>query len=89
MPALPSRPIQRPCPIKRVVCPPRLDSTSPSATISAPPMTVQRMPSRSASQPIAIPPRAEPNQASAKASAGTERALPSSAAIGFSATTVM
>ena len=47
------------------------------------------MPIRSASQPIPTPPAAEPNQASAKASAGTERALPSSAAIGFSATTVI
>ena len=54
-----------------------------------PPMTTGRMPIRSASQPIMIPPAAEPNQASAKARAGTERALPSSAAIGFSATTVM
>jgi hypothetical protein len=35
------------------------------------------------------PPIAEPSQAKAKASAGTERALPSYAAIGFSATTVM
>jgi len=52
-------------------------------------MTVQRTPMRSATQPIATPPAAEPSQASAKASAGTERAPPSSAAIGFSATTVM
>ena len=72
-----------------VVCPPKLDSTSPVAIDNAPPMTVQRTPTRSASQPIAMPPAAEPNQASAKASDGTERALPSSAAIDFSPTTVM
>jgi len=72
-----------------VASPPKLDRTSPVPIDSAPPMTVQRTPTRSASQPIAMPPAAEPNQASAKASEGTERGLPSSAAICFSATTVM
>ena len=38
---------------------------------------------------MAIPPSAEPNHASAYARAGTDRAPPRSAAIGFSATTVM
>ena len=52
-------------------------------------MTTRRIPKRSAIQPIGMPPTAAPNQASAQASAGTERASPSSAAIGFSATTVM
>ena len=52
-------------------------------------MTVQRTPTRSAIRPIAIPPTAEPSQASEYASAGTERIPPNSAAIGFSATMVM
>ena len=47
----------------------------------APKMTVQRMPYRVAIGPIAMPPRPEPSQASAAASAGTERWLPASAAI--------
>ena len=63
--------------------------TSPTAIISEPDITTQRTPMRSASQPIRTPPHAEPSQASEKANAGTERAPPSSAAIGFSATTAM
>src|SRR5580704_1736306 len=68
---------------------PTLDSTSPAAIIRAPNMTVQRTPTRSAICPIAIPPTAEPSQASEYASAGTERTPPNSAAIGFNATMVM
>ncbi len=52
-------------------------------------MTVQRTPVRSATRPIAIPPNAEPSQASETDNAGTERTLPNSAAIGFSATMVI
>ncbi len=44
---------------------------------------------RSAIWPIAIPPTAEPSQASAEHSAGTVRASPNWAAIGFSATMVI
>src|SRR5438270_2762973 len=52
-------------------------------------MTVQRTPTRSAICPIAIPPTAEPSQASEYDSAGTERTPPNSAAMGFSATMLM
>src|SRR5215210_6153011 len=52
-------------------------------------MTTRRMPKRSAIRPIGMPPTAAPNQASEQARAGTERASPNSAAIGFSATTVI
>ena len=89
MQALPRKPMQTPCPSQSVVSPPELDSASPSAIISAPPITTGRMPIRSVAQPIMTPPNAEPSWAIAKASAGTERALPRSAAIGFSATTAM
>ena len=67
----------------------RVEIARPAATIAAPNMTTRRMPKRSAIRPIGMPPTAAPNQASEQASAGTERAPPSSAAIGFSATTVM
>src|SRR5829696_3129502 len=49
-------------------------------------MAVQRTPIFSAIPPMAIPPIPDPNQASAAASAGTERASPASAAISLSAT---
>jgi hypothetical protein len=52
-------------------------------------MTVQRTPILSAIRPIAIPPTADPSQASEYDSAGTDRILSNSAAIGFSATMVM
>src|ERR1700730_554081 len=66
-----------------------LDRTSPAAIISAPNTTVQRTPIFSATWPIAIPPPPEPSQASEYDSAGTDRTLPNSDAIGFSATMVM
>src|SRR5262249_48848068 len=61
--------------------------TRPSAIISAPNITVQRTPTRSAIHPIGIPPKAEPNHARAVASAGTERVPPTSPAMSLSATT--
>src|SRR5436190_23264908 len=69
--------------------PPLLDSSKPIAIISAPNPTVQRTPIRSAIGPIASPPIAEPSHASAYDSAGTDRILPNSAAIDFSATMVI
>ena len=57
--------------------------------IVPPKITTARMPIRSASQPIAMPPQPAPMKVSATASAGAERVAPNSAAIGFSATTVV
>ena len=46
-----------------------------------------RSPSQPDSQPTAIPPKAPPRYVNETAAAGAERAVPSSAAIGLSATT--
>src|SRR5665213_1253098 len=86
MPALPSRPISRPCPMSSAQIVPTPDSTSPMPTISVPPSTVQRTPMRSANNPMAMPPDPVPNQTSAAASDGIARGTSSVAAIGFSAT---
>src|SRR5215510_11379772 len=56
---------------------------------TAPNMTVQRMPKRSARRPIAMPPTDEPNTASELARDGAERAPPRSAAIDFKPTTAI
>src|SRR3984893_6662869 len=68
---------------------PRVDSNSPTAIITAPPMTVQRTPTRSATRPMMMPPNPAPTQTSAPASAGIERSPLTSAAMFFSATTVI
>jgi hypothetical protein len=57
--------------------------------ITAPVMTVVRIPNRSAIGPIKNPPAALPNQDSDPASDGMERAPPISAAIDFSPTTAI
>src|SRR5205085_9039977 len=59
---------------------------SPMQIATAPKITVQRMPKRCAIRPMATPPTEVPIQASETASDGTERAPPSSAAIGFKPT---
>ena len=64
-----------------------VETTRPTPIISPPNATVHFTPIRSAMRPMAMPPNAEPSQASEYASAGTDRALPSSPAICFSATT--
>src|SRR5262245_41973894 len=56
---------------------------------TAPTITVQRMPKRSARRPIATPPNDVPSQAIELASAGAERPPPRSAAIGFNPTAVI
>src|SRR6185437_3217651 len=61
----------------------------PRPIISAPQITVQRVPTRSAMRPIRMPPTPEPSQASALASAGIERAPPASAATSLSATAMI
>ena len=55
--------------------------------MTAPIVTVERMPMRSASQPIMMPPRPVPTQTSAPASATTERSVPNASWIGFRPTT--
>ena len=52
-------------------------------------MTVQRTPTRSATRPMMMPPRPAPIHISAPASAGIERSPLTSAAMFFSATTVI
>src|SRR5213080_2112317 len=56
---------------------------------TAPNMTVQRMPKRSARRPMAMPPIDEPNHASELASDGAERAPPRSAAMDLRPTAVI
>src|SRR5215472_6865396 len=56
---------------------------------TAPNITVQRMPKRSARRPIAMPPTDEPSQASELASEGAERAPPRSAAMDLRPTAVI
>ena len=59
------------------------DSASPPAIMQAPMATVARMPMRSASQPMKMPPAPVPTQTSAPASASTERSVPSCSCIVF------
>jgi hypothetical protein len=57
--------------------------------LTAPIAVTQRMPMRSASQPISMPPSPAPIQPAELASATAERDAPRSAAIGFNATTMI
>ena len=59
---------------------------SPKATMTAPKITIGRIPMRSAIQPIRMPPDPVPIQTSEAAKATMDRSAPSSAAIGFSPT---
>src|SRR3954451_8703654 len=89
MPPSPIRPMNSPWPIHSGQGGPKVETVSPSPIIVEPAITVQRVPTRSATRDIRMPPIPEPSQASALASAGTERAPPTSAAISFSATAVI
>src|SRR6476661_590780 len=89
MPPKPTRPMNSPCPIHSGQGGPKVEIDSPSATISAPNITVQRVPTRSAIWPMMMPPMPEPSQASALANEGMARAPPTSAAMSFSATAVI
>src|SRR4029079_4440007 len=89
MPPRPIKPIKRPCPIHKGHGGPSVEITRPRPIISAPQMTVQRVPTLSASRPIKIPPTPEPSHASALASAGMERMPLTSAAMSLSATAVI
>ena len=78
-----------PWPIHRGQGAPSVEIARPRPIISAPQITVQRVPTRSAMRPMRMPPVPEPSQASALASAGIERAPPTSPAISLSATAVI
>src|SRR5450631_1371086 len=89
MPPIPIRPMNSPCPIHSGQGGPKADSASPAPIISAPNITVQRVPMRSAMRLITIPPTPAQSQANALASAGIERMPPTSAAMSLSATAVI
>src|SRR6476646_2258425 len=89
MPPSPIKPIKSPCPTHKGQGGPSVETARPRPIISAPQMTVHRVPTLSASRPIKMPPTPEPSQASALASAGMERMPLTSAAISLSATTVI
>src|SRR6185437_8518851 len=77
------------CPIHSGQGGPSVEIERPRAIISAPHITVQRVPMRSAIWPIRMPPTPEPSQASALARAGIDRAPPASAAMSLSATAMI
>src|SRR6516162_4871159 len=81
--------MNRPCPTKSCHGAPNEEIASPTQIMTAPNMTVQRTPIRSAIRPMMMPPKPTPNQASEPASAGVERAPLRSAAIVFKATTAI
>jgi len=60
----------------------------PAAIATAPMATTARMPIRSASQPIGMPPSPVPTQTREPARAITDRSVPRSAWIGFMPTTI-
>src|SRR5215471_13788868 len=89
MPPSPISPMKSPWPIHSGHGGPYVDIASPSPIISAPQMTVHRVPTLSAMRPIRMPPTPEPSQASALANAGIERTPSTSAAMSLSATAVI
>src|SRR4249919_608024 len=89
MPPIPIKPINSPCPIHSGQGGPKVEIERPSAIINEPDITVQRVPTRSATRDMMMPPTPEPSQANELASAGTERDPPTSLAISLSATAVI
>src|SRR5580700_9213706 len=89
MPASPIKPMNNPWPIHSGQGGPRVEIERPRPIINAPKITVQRVPIRSATRDMRMPPMPEPNHASALASAGTERDPPTSLAMSLSATTLI
>src|SRR3954453_11985392 len=86
MPPTPIRPMNSPWPIQSGQGGPKVEIKRPRPIIKEPKITVQRVPIRSATRDMIMPPTPEPSHASALASAGTERDPPTSAAISLSAT---
>src|SRR5665213_378080 len=89
MPPSPIRPMNSPCPIHSGHGGPKVEIARPTAIISEPQITVQRVPTLSPMRPIRMPPAPLPSQASAEASAGIEREPFTSAAMSLSATAVI
>src|ERR1700748_1721122 len=89
MPPRPIRPMNSPWPIHSDQDDPRVEIDSPRPILSAPEITVQRVPMRSAIRLMMRPPVPEPSQASELASAGTERVPPNSAATSLSPTAMI
>src|SRR4051812_16049488 len=89
MPPSPFRPMNSPWPIHSGHGGPMVEIERPSPIINEPTITVQRVPTLSAIRDMMMPPMPEPSHASALASAGTERAPPTSAAMSLSATAVI
>src|SRR5262249_18462591 len=89
MPPRPIRPMKSPWPIQSGQGGPNVESVRPRPIISAPNMTVHRVPTLSAMRPIRMPPKPEPSQARALANAGIERTPSTSAAMSLSATAVI
>src|ERR1700742_492348 len=83
---VPIRPMNSPWPIHNGQGGPSVEITRPRLIIEAPKITVARVPKRSATRAIMMPPKPEPSQASELASAGTERRPPASLAMSLSAT---
>jgi hypothetical protein len=86
MPPIPIKPMNRPWPIHSGQGGPKVEIRRPRPIINEPKITVQRVPIRSAIRAMMMPPVPEPSQASALASAGTERDPPTSLAMSLSAT---
>src|SRR3954454_5771580 len=89
MPPIPIRPMNSPWPIHSGHGGPKVEMKRPSPIMLEPAITVQRVPTRSATRDMMMPPTPEPSHASALASAGTERAPPTSPAMSLSATAVI
>src|ERR1043166_5328906 len=89
MPPNPIRPMNSPWPIHSGQGGPKVEMVRPRPIINEPQITVQRVPTRSATRDMMMPPTPEPSHASALASDGTERIPSTSAAISFSATAVI
>src|SRR5262245_2586615 len=89
MPPSPIRPMKRPCPIQSGHGGPNVDMARPRPIIKEPQITVHLVPTLSAIRPIRMPPKPEPSQASALASAGIERTPSTSAAMSLRATAVI
>src|SRR6476660_3796156 len=89
MPPRPISPIKSPWPIQSGQGGPNVEIVRPRPIISAPKITVHRVPTLSAMRPIRMPPKPEPSQARALANAGIERKPSTSAAMSLSATAVI
>src|SRR5438270_1083173 len=89
MPPIPNKPMNSPWPIHSGQGGPNVEIVRPRPIINEPKITVHRVPIRSAIRDMTMPPTPEPSQASALASAGTERNPPTSPAMSLSATAVI